>query len=493
MKRLLPILIMLVLLCSLPFAAKADEITFSLEVIAPKKQVYIVGEEPDYTGGMALYTAQTEFRFELKNTNCAGFDTDTPGNKTVTVRIHGLEDTFRIVVLSKEDPILTMKDISAKHWSYSFFGPCMRAGYFAGDDAKLLHPDSSITRAEMAQIIYRAWKTDAAVMAETESPVAPFPDVAETAWYYEAVDACRKAGILRGTDTGECLPEDPIRREDAILMLMRIQYTDEELSAIDIPARIAESGVNPTDFDSVSGYAKSAIAAALGTLVKGDENRAINPGASITRAESATIFYRLFLEGKSWSAAEPSVLVYLSPSNQFDNAYAGGITTEGAQMTVLATRVKELLEERGFEVVLAEGTRKIDDRSADANAMGADLYIPIHSNAGGNQTGTYVFYNGAIPGCEEFSREVFDRLAALTGTEYSTSRHKEDYLCLLPDGAPFREIKNPTMPIAYIEVEFHDKADKAQWIVNNNEALALAIADGVSAYTEKYLSGGENP
>ncbi|MBQ6823566.1 MAG: N-acetylmuramoyl-L-alanine amidase, partial [Clostridia bacterium] len=121
--------------------------------------------------------------------------------------------------------------------------------------------------------------------------------------------------------------------------------------------------------------------------------------------------------------------------------------------------------------------------------MGADLYIPIHSNAGGNQTGTYVFYNGSIQGCKEFSREIFDRVAALTGTPYSTSRHKEDYLCLLPDGAPFREIKNPTMPMAYIEVEFHDKAEKAQWIVNNNEALAKAIADGVVAYAEKYLLG----
>ena len=489
MKKFISLLTVVALLCSLPlFASAEEEITFSLEVTPPDQLFYTVGEEPSFEGGIALYTAQTEYRFPLNRANCEGFDTSSVGYKTVTVHVHGLTDTFGIMVLSEEEPIYKMKDINKNLWPYAYFGPCMKAGFFAGDDAGNLNPFKPITRAEMATILYRAYKDRPGAM-EADSIADPFPDVAVDAWFYESVEACRRAGILRGTDEGLCNPFQPIRRQDAILMLMRIQYTDEEMNAMDLGEKLRETGMNPSDLGQISPYALPAITAALGDVIKGDDNGNINPQGSITRAECAAIFCRLLLAGYEWTPAVEMPLIYLSPSNQFDNSYAGGITTEGRQMTVLATRVKELLEAKGYRVVLAAGDRKIDDRSADANAMGADLYIPIHSNAGGNQTGTYVFYNGSIQGCKEFSREIFDRVAALTGTPYSTSRHKEDYLCLLPDGAPFREIKNPTMPMAYIEVEFHDKAEKAQWIVNNNEALAKAIADGVVAYAEKYLLG----
>ena len=43
------------------------------------------------------------------------------------------------------------------------------------------------------------------------------------------------------------------------------------------------------------------------------------------------------------------------------------------------------------------------------------------------------------------------------------------------------------MPMAFIEVEFHDKANLATWIINNIDPLANAIAEGVIAYSEKYL------
>lgn len=459
----------------------------SLTVEPPTKVFYTVGEAPDYSGGAAIYTKQTVFRFALTKSNCSGLDTSTPGNKVVTVTIHGLQAYFRVIVLSAEEPITSMKDITYKHWSYQYFGPVMKAGYFEGDQNKNLNPDAPITRAEMAKIIYQAWKTDPTVMTESANAAKPFPDVAKDKWYYEPIEACRKAGILRGMDTGECKPDDPITRQDAVLMLMRIQYTDEELAAIDIKSAVAASGVNPTDFDQVADYAAAAMAAALGDIIKGDQNHAILPRHSITRADTAAIFQRMFLADYEWESPVRVPLIYLSPSNQFANSYAAGNTTEGAQMTLLAQKVQALLEAEGYEVVVAERSTSIKQRSADANAMGADLYIPIHSNAGGKTTGTYVFYNGSIAGCEEFSREIFNRVAALTGTAYSTSRHKEDYLCLLPDGAPFQEVMNPTMPLAYIEVEFHDKADKALWIINNTDKLARAIADGVIAYSEAHI------
>ena len=489
MKRIFAFLTVFLLLAGLVPLASAEETGYTLSVIPPVKTVYELNEEPDYTGGFAVYTEQTEYRFPLTAEYCSGFETATPGNHAVTVQLRGLESSFLFTVLSAGDPIKNMKDIDRKEWCYTAFRLCMRAGYFAGDNGRL-RPYDSISRAEMAQIIYRAWQNDPLAMAASPQAAAPFSDVSPEAWYYQAVEACRKAGILRGDDGGRCNPNAPILRQDAILMLMRLQYTDQEMAALNPEDRMLETGFYPTDLQKVSPYALPAVLAAMGTLVKGDDQGAINPTKSISRAEAATILYRIFLEGYQGQAPEKP-LVYLSPSNQFANRYAGGITTEGAQMTVLATRVKELLEAEGYPVVLASGDRKIDDRAADANAMGADLYIPIHSNAGGNTTGTYVFYRGDREGCKEFSKEIFDRLAALTGTAYSESRHKEDYLSLQgTSSTPFREIQNPNMLIAYLEVEFHDKLEKAQWIVDHNEELALAIAQGVMAYSEQFPMGG---
>lgn len=469
----------------------------TLTVNPPQKTIYYIGEKPDYTGGSLIYTDGSSLQFALDG-YCRWPDMTTPGNKTVTVQVGQLEAYFNIVVLDTAEPILRITDLLREHWAYQYFGPCMKAGYFTGDDLNRLNPDQPITRAEMAQIIYRAWQTDPTVMTEkTEGVAAPFRDVSPDAWYFEAVDACRKAGIIRGMDANHCNPNQPITRQDAVLMLMRIKYTDEELQAVNITARLNEVGIHPVDFHTVSPYARSAMALALGDVIFGNDHNAVTPKKSITRAETAAIFHRLFLKEVEWEAPLESEienpekvqmpLIYLSPSNQFTNPYALSGHNEGDEMYKVADVVKWTLLERGYRVYTARRTSSINDRPAEATRIQADLYIPIHSNAGGKQTGTYVFYNGAIEGCKEFSREIFDRLAALTGTPYSTSRHKEDYLCLLPDGAPFKEVMNPTMPLAFIEVEFHDKKEKAQWIVSHTEEIGRAIAEGVIAYCEKYL------
>lgn len=505
MKKILSLLLIFTLLFTLPLHASAgaddlraesdssSERTYTL--IPPDKLYYKVGEAPDYTGGSVVYGNNIfSMSYTLTEYNCRGFDTSEPGNKTVTVSINEETLYFTVYVMTADDPVAAMTDISNRHWAYQYLGPCMRVGYFEGFGDGTVKADQSITRAEMAALIWRAWKTDPTVMVENHpDAVEPFPDADPESWYYEAVDACRKAGILRGDENGNCDPESPILRQDAILMLMRIQYTDEELAAVNIDQQIEASGLNPTDFDQVSDYAKNAIALALGDIVKGDEKGAISPQETISRGECAAIFARLFLAdydwGYEWIQDEPAEnlmpLVYLSPSNQFTNPYTGVATNEGAEMTKVAKKVQELLQAAGYRVVLAEGTRKLDDRIADANEMEADLYVPIHSNAGGG-TGTRVFYRGDRESSVQLSRILFDKLAALTKTPFSTDYYKEDYLCLLPDGAPFREVMYPNMAIAYLEVEFHDIPEKAQWIVNNTDALAKAIADGIDQYCKTY-------
>ncbi len=464
-----------------------DPDPYAYELILPDKLFYLVGQEPDFTGGEFVYTNANR-RISLTSRNCTGLDTSTPGNKYVRVMVGKIKTYFRVVVLAKENPIVAMKDIAAAHWSYNAFSLCMKAGYFAGNDQKKIMPDKPITRAEMATLIYEAWKKDPTVMVTNSPHAAPaFSDVAKGSWYYTAVEACRKAGIIQGTDKGECMPEAPITRQDAVLMLMRIQYGQDTLKQLDVDSLLAASGIPALDFDQTADYAKAAVAVALGTVIQGNEKGEVMPRASITRAECAVIFKQLFLKDYQPIPTDDGPLIYLSPSNQFTNPYAGIKANEGEEMNKIATAAKALLEAKGYRVFIADRKTSIYDRSGEANEMGADIYVPIHSNAGGG-VGTRVFYRGDREGSTKLGRYLFDSLAALTNTPFNERNYKEDYVCLMPDGAPFHELANPNMPVAYLEVEFHDIPEKAIWITQNIDALAEAIANGIDAYCKNEMT-----
>lgn len=535
MKKFLSLFLILLLICSFPFAGTAEEIsevvneeineevnedinededevedpilpTFSFT--PPSKVFYTVGEAPDFTDGTITYTtAQTEYKVELSNPEvdpayyCSGFDTSTPGIKTVTVSFaqEAPKGYFTIIVMNEEEPITAMKDIWDSQWFFEAFGITMKAGLFQGDAAGTLRPDAPITRAEFAALIYRAWSSDPQVMTQDYGEkVNSFTDVSPSDWFYDEVEACRKAGILRGYEDGTCLPNEKISRQDAVLMLMRIRYTDEQLAAVNIEQSILESGVNPLDFNDVADYAAPAMALALGDLIRGDDHQKIHPQNTITRAETATIYQRMFFEEYEWTAPEmpepqpeePATpkpnptempLIFLSPSSQFDNRYTGVNTTEGIQMNELAKILKQKLEAKGYRVYLPSSNTTYQERAALSNEVGADIHIPLHSNSGGG-TGTRIFYNGTIQGSKELSTAIFNYLGALTNAK-DPKYLKDDSTASLP----FHEIRVPKAEMAYIEVEFHDISAKAQWIVNNKDAIADAIAKGIIDYCEAYL------
>ncbi len=179
-------------------------------------------------------------------------------------------------------------------------------------------------------------------------------------------------------------------------------------------------------------------------------------------------------------------LIFLSPSSQFENRYAAGNTTEGKQMNLLAEVIKTKLEAKGYRVYLPGSDTTYQERAALSNEVGADIHIPLHSNAGGG-SGTIIFYNGKINGSKELSKEILSQLGKLNGTPIKDTTLVEDYYASINAGKdPFHEIRVPKAEMAYIEVEFHDKADKALWIINNRDAIAEAITEGIIAYCKKY-------
>lgn len=162
--------------------------------------------------------------------------------------------------------------------------------------------------------------------------------------------------------------------------------------------------------------------------------------------------------------------VFLSPSNQDRNYYAYGNVTEYEVCGDIATLCKDALIRNGIEVLLMHD-ENIATKVAKANAWGANLYVPIHSNAfNGTVSGTRMFY-GSDNGYKA-CKSIYKYLAPLTpGTSESITQNKS-----------LAEINSPKATTAYIEVDFHDVKSVAKWIIEHKKDIAEAIAHGICDY-----------
>lgn len=164
--------------------------------------------------------------------------------------------------------------------------------------------------------------------------------------------------------------------------------------------------------------------------------------------------------------------VFLSPSNQFRNTYAWGNTNEGYQCGEIAKLLQIELKRCGFEVTLMHDY-DMSEKVAKADSWGADLYIPIHSNAcNGKADGTRLFCWDMSGNGYKACKDIFEYLAGITpGT---TDLIKAD--------PTLYEIKHPNAPTAYIETDFHDVPTIAKWIVEHKRDIVVAICKGVCKY-----------
>lgn len=164
--------------------------------------------------------------------------------------------------------------------------------------------------------------------------------------------------------------------------------------------------------------------------------------------------------------------IFLSPSNQFENRYAAGNTNEGKQMGLVAQILKVALERHGFSVMLMHDETMAEKVRA-ADKWGADLYIPIHSNAcNSNVAGTRMFCWSKPGKGYSACMDIFHYLAPLTPGESESIKVDQTLY----------EIKYPDAPVAYIEVDFHDVASVALWIISHTADIAEAICHGICDY-----------
>ena len=175
--------------------------------------------------------------------------------------------------------------------------------------------------------------------------------------------------------------------------------------------------------------------------------------------------------------------VFLSPSNQYDNRYAYGDTTEGVQCGKIAEACKIALERNNIEVMLMHD-ESMQEKCQKSNAFGADLHVPIHTNAfNGSVTGTRMFYYADGGEGHKACKAIFAQLAPVTPGDSESIRA----------GASLYEVRVPSAPTAYCECEFHDSVDTAKWIIENTGLIGETIAHGICDYFGISFDDGKTP
>lgn len=159
--------------------------------------------------------------------------------------------------------------------------------YLVGFADGTIRPDAEISRAEIAQILYRLMTVDAHMQFDTVEN--SFSDVDSAAWYNISVSALVSMGILKGRGNGCFDPAAPITRAEFAAIMARLEggsYAEDDL------------------FDDISDcWAKAEInhVASLG-WVKGDGSGKFAPERTMTRAEAVAILNRAL--GRSPESAQ---------------------------------------------------------------------------------------------------------------------------------------------------------------------------------------------
>ena len=163
--------------------------------------------------------------------------------------------------------------------------------------------------------------------------------------------------------------------------------------------------------------------------------------------------------------------IYISPSNQNNNSYAYGNTTEDVVCGKIGKALETALKRCGFSTKYGQYDT-MQNRVAASNKWGANMHIPIHTNAfNGKVGGTRIFYYEANGYGNVAAKCVYDELKDLSpGTS--------DNIVAAPD---LYELRYTNATAVYVEAEFHD-GEHAKWIINHTTEIAEAICKGVCKY-----------
>lgn len=180
------------------------------------------------------------------------------------------------------EPAQAFTDVSKQDYFYDAVNWAVEKEITSGVSKDVFAPNRDCTRADFVTFLWRA----------TGKPVVNyamnFSDVKESSYYTEAVRWAASLGIVTGLSKNTFGAANAVTREQAATMLWRFAK-QQGFDTTQGGMAIREYA----DYDSLSEYAREAMAWAVNTeILKGANNRLL-PDAACTRAQLVTLLYRL--------------------------------------------------------------------------------------------------------------------------------------------------------------------------------------------------------
>lgn len=173
------------------------------------------------------------------------------------------------------------------HWANDNIKFLVGKGILTGMSDTEFKPEEKVTRAQFAKMLTAALEID-----PVKGSKLSFQDVPADAWHHDYIAAAIKAGLITGYDDTTFAPDENISREQmAVIIARALTAKSASLSEEDTGEVLNRF----KDNEAIASWAREGAAVAVNAgIVNGMSDDAFAPGLSATRAEAATIIYRLY-------------------------------------------------------------------------------------------------------------------------------------------------------------------------------------------------------
>lgn len=167
------------------------------------------------------------------------------------------------------------------HWAGSMIDTLYKNGIVSGSDGRF-NPDANITRAEFCTMLAKAFYKGQIGDANK------FTDVSAEKWYFPFVSLLAQKGVINGKGDGIFAPDEMISRQDMCAIISGCMKDLNKNMAVE--RDITEFA----DTDEIASYSSEAVNALYQAgIVSGNPDGTFRPRASLTRAEAATVIYKI--------------------------------------------------------------------------------------------------------------------------------------------------------------------------------------------------------
>lgn len=180
--------------------------------------------------------------------------------------------------------------------------------------------------------------------------------------------------------------------------------------------------------------------------------------------------------------------IFIAGSVQYANLYNYGTRAEQIEKYNEGTQAHQIVdylitELKLYDVEIVRTVKGMDlNASAKlANDSGCTSYYAIHTNAGGGQgtvalRQTSLFISSANRAKSALMATTLTNAIAGLGRNNRGTYGKLDTL----RREWYSDLRQPKMPSTILEIEFHDWADGAKWIINNKALIGRTIAKSIA-------------